>query len=597
MSLIDNTERRPRPTLLRALVLTLLAGPAALAAHPAAAATLAQIEDLEPGVVAVRGFYLDRPGEVRIQATGFAPSLRLGEASDAWILDADTREQVWSMRRASSHRRSRLREYDERVALAPGVYEVYYSTFPERGWGMVGVGDHEDSWWQHMLREIVGIEDYDERVAELGIKVSGTGRPVSERDLERARRTISDAALISLRDLGKGALAGRGFSLDRPAAVEVYAGGEVSEGGGYDYGWIADADTGSRVWTFDYAGSEPAGGAAKNRRVRRTVRLEPGRYAAAFITDDSHGPGDWNQAPPHDPAFWGLTLTLAPDDRRHATLFDWSPVPSGRPLLEIDRVGSSELREASFTLAKPTALRVFALGEGVGGSMVDYAWIADTRSGRKVWEMRYRQTVHGGGAQKNRLDDEVVELPAGQYRLCYTTDGSHAWDDWNSGPPFAPERWGVALYPPAGGRPGNSFHNAAFAVERERAPHAVLASLDRVGDREDLKERFRVDRPTRVEIRAVGEGVSDRMVDYGWLEEADSGRIVWEMIYRNTEPAGGAEKNRRFVGSLVLQPGEYALRYRTDSSHAWDDWNSDPPAGIHGSEPGWGILVARLGDG
>lgn len=54
-----------------------------------------------------------------------------------------------------------------------------------------------------------------------------------------------------------------------------------------------------------------------------------------------------------------------------------------------------------------------------------------------------------------------------------------------------------------------------------------------------------------------------------------------------TEPAGGAEKNRRYEGTMTLKAGEYILRYRSDGSHSFEDWNDDPP-----SDPiNWGITV------
>ena len=65
------------------------------------------------------------------------------------------------------------------------------------------------------------------------------------------------------------------------------------------------------------------------------------------------------------------------------------------------------------------------------------------------------------------------------------------------------------------------------------------------------------------------------MVDYGWIEDAKSGRRVWEMTYRMTEHAGGAKKNRRFDGVIRLPAGEYVLRYETDGSHSFGDWNAD----------------------
>jgi hypothetical protein len=61
------------------------------------------------------------------------------------------------------------------------------------------------------------------------------------------------------------------------------------------------------------------------------------------------------------------------------------------------------------------------------------------------------------------------------------------------------------------------------------------------------------------------------------------------MTYRVTEHAGGANKNRRFDGVIRLPAGNYVLRYATDGSHSFGDWNAAPP-----DDPeAYGITVYR----
>jgi hypothetical protein len=118
------------------------------------------------------------------------------------------------------------------------------------------------------------------------------------------------------------------------------------------------------------------------------------------------------------------------------------------PVIEAVRVGSSEFVERPFALGRDGSVRVKALGEydEQREEFADYAWIADAPSGEAVWEMTERNTMGAGGAEKNRLFDGRVELPAGTYVLYYTTDGSHAHGDWNAATPFEPEAWGVRLW-------------------------------------------------------------------------------------------------------------------------------------------------------
>ena len=62
--------------------------------------------------------------------------------------------------------------------------------------------------------------------------------------------------------------------------------------------------------------------------------------------------------------------------------------------------------------------------------------------------------------------------------------------------------------------------------------------------------------------------------------------------YEESDPAGGARKNRMFEGTVTLPAGAYVLRYASDGSHSFDDWNDDPP-----DDPeSWGITVFRMGD-
>jgi hypothetical protein len=118
----------------------------------------------------------------------------------------------------------------------------------------------------------------------------------------------------------------------------------------------------------------------------------------------------------------------------------------------------------------------------------------------------------------------------------------------------------------------------------------VLAELVRMGDSERARTTFRLERETTLRVYALGEGVNGDMVDYGWIEDAASGRVVWEMSYDATEPAGGARKNRAFEGTVRLPAGSYVLHYKSDGSHSYEDWNDDAPD----DAASWGITVFRM---
>jgi hypothetical protein len=124
------------------------------------------------------------------------------------------------------------------------------------------------------------------------------------------------------------------------------------------------------------------------------------------------------------------------------------PMPSDLVKLpviaQIVQVLDNEDKSVAFSLASSQDVRIFAIGEGQGGEMFDYGWIENDK-GSRVWEMQEPKTTHAGGAAKNRKVDVQITLPAGNYKLRYKSDDSHAFDHWNSLPPDI-NFWGIAIY-------------------------------------------------------------------------------------------------------------------------------------------------------
>ncbi len=113
-------------------------------------------------------------------------------------------------------------------------------------------------------------------------------------------------------------------------------------------------------------------------------------------------------------------------------------------IAQIVQVLDNEDKSVAFSLAGSQDVRIFAIGEGQGGEMFDYGWIEDDK-GSRVWEMQAPKTTHAGGAGKNRKVDLVITLRAGNYKLRYKSDDSHAFDHWNSLPPDI-NFLGIAVY-------------------------------------------------------------------------------------------------------------------------------------------------------
>lgn len=566
---------------------------------------LVDIRNLTPQEHRSAAFVLPAPQAIQLEATGAEPRRdRRGREfwsfgnederhtwpAAAWIIDVRTRDVVWDLRTAQTDRsREGLRRFSGTIRLPVGVYEAHFGSFVATSVTHTGNLDGFISRMREARRrgEVSYSGPYvdDGSYRAFAFAIRGAGRPAGARDLDSATRAFTGSVVLALLPDTQGASVRTGFELARPTDVEVYAIGELQRADAYDYGWIQNADTRRRVWGMEYARSVPAGGASKNRMVRDTIRLAAGRYVAYFVSDDSHDPDEWNAVPPYDPKFWGLTLRVAaPAARTAVRTFDWEPVPA-QTIVSLTGVGDDELRSEGFTLHQPMDVRVYALGEGSNpdGEMDDYAWIVNASTRRRVWAMAYGDTEGAGGADKNRLFDGTIRLEAGSYLVYYKSDGSHSAGKWNASPPAESRYWGISLFPASGRL------DASAVGPFESVRSGAIAQLVRIRSDKRKHTLFTLDRPTTVRIYAIGEAVGDEMYDYGWIEDAASGDTVWEMTYRTTSPAGGASKNRLFDGTVQLAAGRYVLHYRTDGSHAYSDWNADPP-----DDPeGWGVAVFR----
>ena len=565
---------------------------------------MVDIHDLTPREHRVSAFVLTASQELRLTAVGAEPwpdQLRNRDdehwqddeqttwPAAAWILDARTRAVVWDLRSVETRRDSNgLRRFAGTVRLPAGTYEAHYASYPASNisWN----GDINLS-----LKDIVRLGrraryggPYVENglFKEFGLTIEGAGRSATRDDIAAAHAAFTASAIATVVP-DRNSSARKGFEITRPTDVEVYAIGELTLDGEFDYGWIMNADTRKRVWGMTYATTDPAGGASKNRMAHETVQLKPGRYVAYFVSDDSHSPDDWNGVPATDPEFWGLTLRVAnPAARAAVRPFDYQPVPEGQTIVSLIGIGNDQNRSEGFTLKRPMDVHIYALGEASGEDMVDYAWIVDAEHHKRVWTMRYDDTQHGGGGKKNRLFDGTVHLVPGSYRVFYRSDGSHSANDWNAAPPAEERYWGVSVFPESG-----KLNRADIGPLERVGPGntPVLAQLVDMGDGEDARKTFQLTAQTRLRVYALGEGRDSHMFDYGWIEDSN-GQTVWKMTYDETEPGGGADKNRMFEGVITLPAGTYALRYKSDGSHSHADWNDEPP-----DDPeSWGISVFRM---
>jgi hypothetical protein len=525
-------------------------------------------------------------------------------AAYGWVLRRSDRQVVWQMDPARAERDGgTLFKLHDTLRLEPGTYDVFFTTFGNT----LDARDHSElaSWFTgHWVQ--------DENKWHLVMRLEGTeGQGIAQVVEHQEDATLAphpQGRIWTSAPMGDDASAGYLFAVEEPLAVQVYALGEqCSEP--CDYGWIEEVGTGRKVWTMTLENTTPAGGRAENRMFKGTVELAPGLYRAFFETDATHDWNIWRANPPFDPAAWGLTLSAAtPAAAAHVRAYD--PWANGAPLVQITRIRDDETRAVQVHIPHPTRTVVYATGE-VGDQLYDYGWIENNDTGEKVWEMSKEKSMPAGGYEGNRAEIAFLELQPGTYTVHYQSDGSHSFEDWSNGTPDHPERWGITLFPFAGdagpgvveimrveGMPEMPFMPEDLQIPVPPLPPGVppgagtpIVNLTRLGKEEHIQRAVRLEHPTRLHIRALGEISSSGRYDYGWIERREDGTVVWEMNLENTRFGGGDDRNRLFDGIVPLPPGEYFVHFKTDFGHNFEDFEPDEAP----SKPDWwGIYIEKL---
>ncbi|HCV43857.1 MAG TPA: hypothetical protein DGH68_10275 [Bacteroidetes bacterium] len=594
-------------TNLRALVITFI--PLWLSFGHAGERSVLSLQNFCETELKSAGIEISQPTTFHVKALGgggdYGWTYKTNEMfAYGWILNADTRKMVWMMDIDNTTRSKGDREFDEKMTLNPGSYEVYFAvptyayhtTFTHINinidrrekplFGERKKKKDQDffgffkNWWSDDIEK-----EWDERCERWGIEV------LVDESAFRTVRTFTvpkelPNVVLKATGVGEDELVRQGFTVTEPTTVQVYALGEAAgENEMYDYAWIVNATSRAHVWDTDFRGSSHAGGADKNIECTGDVVLPRGDYVLYCVSDDSHSSLDWNSSPPYDPMNWGVTLSVKTEqDKKKIKLYQYQE--DQNVILALTKMKDNEHRTEGFTLKEDTKVRIYGFGERGNSrrSMADYGVVVDAKTRNKVWVMDVDRSRYAGGASKNRYVDEVITVPKGSYIVTYSTDDSHAFGDWNDKPPFDPEHYGITLM-----GVGDKFNASVVGKYAEQRDKSIVAQITRVGDNADEEKRFKMDKTTRVRIYAIGEGEKREMYDYGWIEDVRTGSIVWEMKSSMTFHAGGGRKNRVVNTTIVLDKGEYTLHYRSDDSHSYNDWNVDPPE----DQEFWGITVFR----
>ena len=417
----------------------------------------------------------------------------------------------------------------------------------------------------------------------------------------------AEPQIVALHGFESAEVRQQGFTLPRSAKIHVYAKGGglrriVGRSGDnslFAYGWILNALTREVVWQMDGANSRrdwefwvadqylelPAGSyeayfanhgfgqslllAQWTRNIdRRNIQAlateRPHGFLAAFSADNASLLRHWREQVGH----YGMEIYLPSGDPKEVTTFA-APLRWKNLVLTLSASTDNGHWSQSFRVRKPMTVHLYAEGEGSGKRLHDFGWIIDARTRTRVWEMSLDKSSYAGGARKNRRQVESLQLPAGDYEATFVTDDTHSPADWNGAPPCDPGLYGLRLSVPS------DAELSALVLTRP-FEWKVLTEQVKVGSGQDRKAPFVLATGQSVRVYAIGEGDGKELADTAWIEDA-AGKRVWAMEAGRTHHAGGAAKNRCIDELVSLPKGSYILRFKTDDSHAYGDWNSDQP--------------------
>lgn len=429
-----------------------------------------------------------------------------------------------------------------------------------------------------------------------------------------------ETLLVEIDKLSPRTLRVEGFTLERAQEIKIQATGfNTHRRHAFTANaWILDAKTREVIWEMKEANTK-----RRDRTLRDfegAVSLPAGTYEVyyssfsyygdgfhvndlgnamtylydqLFERDDRRGSeGDWQDGDGEEyrREYEELGITIRGAGRKldEKALQSFIEATKSDAAINMSPLRDEEHKRQGFILDRPTELELYALGEATYDNDFDYGWIIDTKTREKVWKFTYDNSKPAGGAEKNRMFQGTLKLPAGNYAAIFVTDDSHSYRRWNSPPPYDPEYWGLAV------RVRNPAERTNLRLyEYEDLPKKnIFLELTRVRDDEYLSKGFTLKQPLDVRIYAMGEGRDNEMFDYGWIVETKSRKKVWTMDLRDTEHAGGDNKNRLFDEVVRLEKGSYLVHYVTDGSHSYRDWNASAPF----EQERWGVTLMAAND-
>jgi hypothetical protein len=254
---------------------------------------------------------------------------------------------------------------------------------------------------------------------------------------------------------------------------------------------------------------------------------------------------------------------------------------AAEPLLTMDRFDEDELRVIGFELTQDGTIEVEAVGARPRYSdhLSAYGWIINAATRDVVWSMDEERTSRDDDSRSLRRVESKLDLKQGRYELYFWAGTMGHGHDYNFGNVSRllrgswtnhhnrDDRWELE----------DAIKDCAITLSSDKLSKAAIKEFEPTGelrntllsnnkmrDEEHRETGFELSRDMQLRVYAVIEFPDDwrSPADHAWIRDAASREIVWEMEWRDSDPAGGAKKNRprRCARTSSARASSYATR-------------------------------------
>lgn len=392
------------------------------------ASLIADMSQMVDNQFRTRGITVLKQAPMEIYAIGEGDPKKRVMYDYGWIQKADSRELIWKMQvqntvHAGGANKNLLAR--DSFTFEPGNYLISFIT--------------DDS---HSFESWNDFPPFDLDAWGIRLRYSGD-QPLDS--VVTSYQEYRSTPLVDLTKVTDNQCLVAGILLRQNSRLYVRAVGEysISRKKFVDHGWIMNASTRETVWSMTYENTMHAGGGTKNRMFDNYIDLDAGKYLVFYATDSDHAYGAWNERPPGVEYWWGITI-YSKDAQSESFISPYEEARDSLILAQIIKVGDKSKRTKRMVISDTTLVRIYAVGEGDKHSMYDYGWIED-EDANLVWVMTHKNSSDAGGAQKNRLVNDLLQLHPGSYRVFYQSDDSHSYEKWNDLPPDDQIHWGITV--------------------------------------------------------------------------------------------------------------------------------------------------------